>query len=322
MIALGIVVAACSGAPATSSPGPSPTPGQTPAGSGSPCPTAPTPGNLDAWQPPSSTPPFLPVLISADQVCGANRFLFGLVGPDNRPMAAPDRGVHVAFYDLGADAASPVAAGDGTFIWAIDDVVGVYVMQVAFASTGVWGAEFTAKTADRSPATVRMTFDVIAHGRAVQVGERAPASQTKTLTDVGGDLARISSDLTPIERFYETSVDAALAAHEPFVLAFATPKFCVTGQCGPTLERVKPVAAAFPDVTVINVEPYELMFEGGSLQPVLSATGELVPVAATIEWGLPSEPWIFVVDRDGIVTGSFEGIVSEEELQAAVEAVR
>jgi len=47
-----------------------------------------------------------------------------------------------------------------------------------------------------------------------------------------------------------------------------------------------------------------------------------VPVAATIEWGLPSEPWIFVVDRDGLVTASFEGIVSEEELQAAVEAVR
>jgi len=261
------------------------------------------------------------VLISSDLVCGANRLLFGLVGPDNRPMAAPDRGVHVAFYDLGADAASPVAAGDGTFIWAIDDVVGVYVVQVAFTSTGVWGAEFSAKTADRSPATVRMTFDVIAHGRAIQVGERAPASETETLADVDGDVARISSDPTPIERFYKTSIDAALAAHEPFILAFATPKFCTTGQCGPTLDRVKPVAAAYPDVTAINVEPYELEFTDGSLQPVLDSEGRLVPVAATIEWGLPSEPWIFVVDRDGIVTGSFEGIVSEEELRAAVEAV-
>jgi hypothetical protein len=318
MMALGIVVAACSGGPATSSPGPSPTP----TGSGSPCPAAPTPGNLDAWAPPSSTPPVLPVLISADQVCGANRFLFGLVGPDNRPIAAPDRSVSVAFYDLGADPASPVATVEGTFIWAIDDVVGVYVVQVAFETTGVWGAEFSTTAADGSPATVRMTFNVIEHGHAVQIGERAPASQTKTLADVGDDLARISTDTNPVKRFYETSVDAALAAHVPFVLAFATPKFCVTGQCGPTLERVKPVAAAFPDVTVINVEPYELMFEGGSLQPVLSATGELVPVEATIEWGLPSEPWIYVVDRDGIVTASFEGIVSEEELQAAVEAVR
>ena len=113
-----------------------------------------------------------------------------------------------------------------------------------------------------------------------------------------------------------------MTAGEPFVVVFATPKFCASTQCGPTLDRVKPIAAAHPDVTFINVEPYQLEDVDGQLQPVL--TGDppaLTPAASTEEWGLPTEPWIFVVDRDGIVTGSFMLIASDEELEAAVSAV-
>ena len=36
------------------------------------------------------------------------------------------------------------------------------------------------------------------------------------------------------------------------------------------------------------------------------------------EWGLPSEPWIFLVGRDGRVKARFEGSVSAAELTAAV----
>jgi hypothetical protein len=166
-----------------------------------------------------------------------------------------------------------------------------------------------------------MTFEVKAHGRAIQVGDRAPKSDNPVLADVGGDVKKISSDAHPVERFYESTIADAVDAHAPFVLIFATPAFCTSGQCGPTLERVKPVAAKHPDVTVINVEPYELKFEGGQLQPKLDAQGGLVAVPATTEWGIPSEPWIYVVDGDGIVSASFEGIVSEAELEAAVKAV-
>src|SRR4029077_1236199 len=92
----------------------------------------------------------------------------------------------------------------------------------------------------------------------VAVGEQAPASDSPTLADVGGDIAKLSTDQHPDPAFYQTSVAAALAAHKPFVLIFATPKFCKTAQCGPTLDRFKPVAAANPDATFINVEPYQL----------------------------------------------------------------
>ena len=105
------------------------------------------------------------------------------------------------------------------------------------------------------------------------------------------------------------------------MLVFATPKFCASAQCGQTLDLVKAVAAANPELTVINVEPYALEDVEGQLQPVLTDGGGLTPAEATREWRLLSEPWIFVVDGDGIVSASFEGIVSEAELQAAVAEV-
>ena len=47
----------------------------------------------------------------------------------------------------------------------------------------------------------------------------------------------------------------------------------------------------------------------------------LTPVEATTQWKLPSEPWVFVVDKDGIVQSSLMLIFSDAELEAAIKAV-
>ncbi len=39
-----------------------------------------------------------------------------------------------------------------------------------------------------------------------------------------------------------------------------------------------------------------------------------------LQWGLRSEPWVFLVGRDGRVKATFEGSVSEAELAAAIRA--
>ena len=49
------------------------------------------------------------------------------------------------------------------------------------------------------------------------------------------------------------------------MLVFATPKFCTSAQCGPTLDKIKPFAAQYPGVTFINVEPYKLKLVDGVL---------------------------------------------------------
>ena len=49
------------------------------------------------------------------------------------------------------------------------------------------------------------------------------------------------------------------------------------------------------------------------------ANGILSPTLA--EWGLVSEPWTFVVDRDGLVQAKFEAFTTRIELVAALIAV-
>ena len=117
-------------------------------------------------------------------------------------------------------------------------------------------------------------------------------------------------------------MDQALADGKPFVLVFATPKFCTSAQCGPTLDRIKPFLARYPGVTFINVEPFKLKLVDGVLQAETDANGQLQPAPVTDEWHLFSEPAVYVVDGDGIVRAAFELIFSDAELTAALDAVK
>jgi hypothetical protein len=287
------------------------------------CPaSAPPQGTPEGWDVSTQRPSLFPLVInpSGAIACGATRLMFSFLDANNVPVTAPERSVNVALFDLGADPATPAIEGVATFIWAIENTTGVYVIDVDFPTSGTWGAEFTAVIGDSAPESIRYTFEVQPSPTVVSVGDAAPASDTPTLADVNGDIGLISTDDAPVAAFYTSSVADVLAAKKPFVLAFATPKFCATAQCGPTLDRLKPIAAAHPGLTVINVEPYRLEMKDGALQPVLT-NGKLTPAPATNEWKLLAEPWVFVVDANGVVTASFMLIFSDEELEAAIAAV-
>ena len=317
IVALALLAAAC-----TAADGPG-GPSTAPSGSAGACTTvAPPSSTPEGWGPAGQLPSITPVILnpSGTIACGPTRLMFSFLDADNTPVASPDREVEVALYDLGSDPGAAVETVPASFIWAIEPSVGVYVVEATFPTAGVWGAELRTSTGGGPTETIRVQFDVQPESSVVAVGDPAPASDTPTLDDVGGDVAKLSTDTDPVPAFYETSVKDALAAGEPFVLAFATPKFCATAQCGPTLDRLKPIAAAHPDLTVINVEPYELQLEDGQLQPVLTDE-RLTPAAATTEWRLAAEPWVFVVDGEGVVTASFMLIFGDEELEAAIEEV-
>ncbi|HEX5149604.1 MAG TPA: hypothetical protein VFW02_11015 [Candidatus Limnocylindrales bacterium] len=322
LLAAALVVTGCGGAASA-------TTSATPSGSVDPtaCAAAPAPpANQEGWTTAATEPTVFPAIVNSggSLTCGENRLLFTFLDDADRTVASPDRAVTVAIYDLGRDGATPTQTTEGTFVWGIEGERGFYVANVTFPEAGDWGAEFTTQLNDAAPETIRMRFQVATSSPVIRVGDAAPASDTPTAASVDGDLARISTDATPDPAFYRVSVRDALAAHDPFVLVFATPKFCTSAQCGPTLDRVKAVAADFPEVTFINVEPYVMDFVDGSLKPKLDTSVDppvLVPAQPTIDWGLLSEPWVFVVDSQGIVRGSFEGAVGEAELRAALEAV-
>ncbi|HET7495407.1 MAG TPA: hypothetical protein VFJ80_08150 [Candidatus Limnocylindrales bacterium] len=328
-VAVLVVAAACSspgtsGSTASGSSSGPPASGAVGSGAAG-CPTTPPPqGTPAGWDVASQHPSVFPQIInpSGAIACGQTRLMFSFLDAKNVPVASPDRTVDVKLFDLGANPGTPVAAGTATFIWAIEPTVGVYVVDVDLPTAGSYGAEFTTKVGTGAPESIRLGFDVQPASSVIAVGDKAPASVTPTLADVGGDPARISTDTAPVKAFYETSIADAAASGKPFVVAFATPKFCVSKQCGPTLDRLKPIAARHPAVTFINVEPYKLTFQDGQLQPVLTGDPpQLTPTDATNEWHLPTEPWVFVVDRHDVVSASFMLIFSDTELEAALKAV-
>jgi hypothetical protein len=269
----------------------------------------------------SSAATLIPVIISSELAVGDNRIVYSFVDPaTQQPVGSPDLTASVSFVAPGTT--NPTSPVTGTFVWAIEGSRGEYIMHATFPSAGAWKAIFQLQPKSGPAQTIGIPFTVLDKVSVVRVGDKAPDTKTTTLADVGGDVSRISSDPTPDPAFYQVSVDQALAQHTPFILVFATPAFCRSGQCGPTLNDVKDASKTAPSsVAFINVEPYVLSYTDGRLQPVLDAQGNLQPTGVSNAWGLLTEPWIFAVDRSGVVQGAFEGVISQQELQDAIAKI-
>jgi YtkA-like len=273
------------------------------------------------WPPQQTNFALTPVPVSTEIVVGPNRLLFNILDKQNQSIASADRPVNLRFFDMAANKTQPAMEAPGTFMSTIEGRPGLYRAAVDFSKAGDWGVEAVATEPDGSTRMGRMVFSVRETGTTPPIGAQGIPSDTPTAS-TPDEIATISTDDNPDPDFYRESVADALAAHEPFALVFATPAFCTSATCGPTLDMVKSAAANFKGrMSFIHVEPYELQMVDGHLQPVLTADNLPISVQATEEWGLPTEPYIFVLDSDGKVTAKFEGIASPEELQAAFESV-
>ncbi len=320
VLAVALAVAAC--APSAQGPGWNAATAA-PAGNGSGTGASAAPGSSGATtgaSPAAGKATVIPVIIGS-QVKGSYRFVFSFLDAEtNTPAGSPDRTAAVAFIPPGST--TPGAAETATFVWAIEGSRGEYVLYTDFPQAGDWKAIFVTQAPNKPQEAIGVAFQVQDDLPVIAVGEKGVPSKTPTAADVGGDLKRLSTDLNPDPRFYELSVADAMNQGKPFVLVFATPAFCQSAQCGPTLERVKKAAANAPtNVAFINVEPYRMSYTDGRLQPTLDANNQLQPVDSVNEWGILSEPWIFAVDRTGTVRYSFEGVASDQELQDAIKTI-
>jgi hypothetical protein len=272
----------------------------------------------------SGGPSVLPALFSSETVVGPDRVLIGLLdATGTTPIGTPDYKVAVGFINLDKDAKTfVITPAPATFVWAIPDQRAVWFADVTFTAAGNWAAVVTVTPPGKPAESTELNLPVSATGQAIRVGAKAPSTPTPTSATAGGVLASITTDTSPNPAFYQLSEDQALVQHKPFVLVFATPAFCTSRVCGPTLDAVKAVAKGEPAMTFIQVEPYIMHFANGALQPVLGTGNTLQPNAATTAWGIQSEPWVYVVDATGTVTASYEAVIVPAELTAAIDKVK
>jgi hypothetical protein len=79
------------------------------------------------------------------------------------------------------------------------------------------------------------------------------------------------------------------------MLEFATPAFCMTAVCGPSVEVLDEVRTTrdWGDVAFIHMEIY-------------SDAGQTLAEPVK-EWGLPSEPWLFAIGPEGVIQARLDG---------------
>lgn len=153
--------------------------------------------------------------------------------------------------------------------------------------------------------------NVVVSAKSTEPGLGRPAipSKTPTLRSERGNLAKLTTARPPDTALLRYSVVESIAAHAPFVVTFATPKFCASRTCGPVVDVVDAVRRRFARTAVrfIHVEIYRNNDPGQGFNRWVK------------EWRLPTEPWTFLVGNDGRIKAKFEGSVSVEELAGAVK---
>jgi hypothetical protein len=268
-----------------------------------------------------------PFILNQSLAVGPNRVTIGLVDRDNNRVL--DATLRVRFYNL--NGAKPVfrSGSDARFIPVTLSFVdeqspakettptgnnGVYVASADFDAPGDWGVQITITRGDRTLEPVPYRFNVRDHSSEPEIGDTAPPSVQLTLADVT-DIEQIDSSYPPRPQMHNVTIADAVASGRPSVIAFATPAFCRSRTCGPVMDTVMdPLFAKYnAQANFIHVEPYDLA--------KLRATNVEEDVAATREWNLQSEPWVFVVGRDGKIAAKFEGIMAEDEVELALNQV-
>ncbi|MGZ8700819.1 MAG: TlpA family protein disulfide reductase [Gaiellaceae bacterium] len=141
------------------------------------------------------------------------------------------------------------------------------------------------------------------------VGSPAYPSATPTLASAHGRVAKITTRVPPDRSLLRYSIAESLRAHVPFVVTFATPRYCSSRTCGPVVDVVDQTRRRFANNAAIRFIHVEIYQDNDPRK------GENRWVR---EWQLPSEPWTFLVGRDGRIKAKFEGPVSSRELESAV----
>jgi hypothetical protein len=151
-------------------------------------------------------------------------------------------------------------------------------------------------------------FDVHARSQSPAVGTHAPDSRTPTLASADGRISALTTRQPPDLALLRYSVAGSLAARKPFVVTFATPRFCTSRTCGPVVDVVDAVRKRFArdGIRFIHVEVFDKNDPSRGYNRWMR------------QWGLASEPWVFLVGRDGRIKAKFEGSVSISELASAV----
>jgi hypothetical protein len=182
-----------------------------------------------------------------------------------------------------------VAAKDGE----PEQAAAVYSAELSFPKKGEWRIAALIKRDGELTARLLPSAFVGEFERVPRPGQRAPKIHT------------------PVSSGGQNTVDyEEVLGTEPIVLLFATPKFCQSRVCGPVVDVAEQAERRYGnEAAFIHMDIYNDNDPGKGVRPQVRA------------FHLPTEPWLFTINRRGIVSSAIEGAFGPELLTEAVEKV-
>lgn len=233
----------------------------------------------------------------------AQRFAYGptavyiaptQTSPARGPFLAPADPVSVARQYRSAQDAGP------------DDISAIYSTELPLPHPGV----FDVLTLTRAGGALIASLGEIAVASSTPipgVGQRPPDISTETLPSVHGDVRLLTTRLPP-EQMHSVSFNHVLGKR-PVALLFSTPELCTSRVCGPVTDIMVELQHQFAGrVTFIHQEIYVDNDPSKGLRSQLAA------------FHLQTEPWLFTINRQGVIAARLEGTFGVNEARQALQA--
>ena len=139
------------------------------------------------------------------------------------------------------------------------------------------------------------------------VGQRPPAIATDTPASVGGNTALLTTRVPP-DDMHSVSLKDVLGKR-PVALLFSTPQLCISRVCGPVTDIAVQLEHKFGSkVAFIHEEVYVDNQPSKGLRPQLKA------------FHLQTEPWLFTINRQGVIVARLEGSFGVNAFTQAIQA--
>jgi hypothetical protein len=268
-------------------------------------------GSAATDQPAASAPPsgssLQAVVAASELVVGKQQRVPIGITDHNTPVS--DATVHVRSFVLKGNTGTFKGESDAPFKGEGLQGAGTYVAHLDFDKAGDWGVEVTASRPNGARMTARLPMNVLALPVVPGVGQPAPLTHNPTVRDVA-DVETIDSGRPP-DDMHQLSIADAIKQHRPTLVVFATPAFCTSNTCGPEIKVVQGLEPAYRDrLAFIHVEIYRDYKPDPSKRQLAQAV---------VDWRLQSEPWVFLIDSNGVIRSRFEGATASDELKAAID---
>jgi hypothetical protein len=268
---------------------------------------------------------------SADLVAGdPQRFLLGVFASDGRLLSFGE--VALGFSYLGtqeqptAPAAGPSATASfvptpgtpdepgGATLTPPSQGRGVYQAEdVTFDRAGIWQVDLAAEVAGEGTRTASASFEVANEPALPYPGQRALRTENLTIGAKDAPAGAIDSsaangDPVPDPQLHEWTIADAMEQHLPVLVTFATPVYCTSRFCGPTVDEIAALDHAYDDRAVfIHVEIWR-DFQGSVIN---QAAADWLYRDDTL-----TEPWTYLIGSNGKILDRWGALFDPAEVSA------